>query len=194
MAAIVSPVAPAQRRPESEPRRHQSAASPKSAMGVVAQRRPESEPRRHMSDLFQGAVPFDAQRRPESEPRRHIRRPTAPADNCERSTKAGVGTPATPIERRRREAARADRSTKAGVGTPATPLGLGRNSLPLLRSTKAGVGTPATLENRLTPSLPAPIAQRRPESEPRRHHGLRVCPRTPPGRSTKAGVGTPATR
>ena len=62
----------AQRRPESEPRRHAASSSPALSMQMIAQRRPESEPRRHTAVPLSSYTPGGAQRRPESEPRRHV--------------------------------------------------------------------------------------------------------------------------
>ena len=82
----------AQRRPESEPRRHRPFHSPLEPFAQRrAQRRPESEPRRHMElRRARAAATFTAQRRPESEPRRHGHGDDEAPDERQRSTKAGV--------------------------------------------------------------------------------------------------------
>ena len=112
----------AQRRPEPELRRHRGVAVPYRPRSIPAQRRPEPELRRHMLQAF--AIPgcSTAQRRPEPELRRHppvglagvvvpriaqrrpepeLRRHLEVEAECERrslrSTKAGAGTPATPL-------------------------------------------------------------------------------------------------
>ena len=157
----------AQRRPESEPRRHPNHRS-RRHRSSDAQRRPESEPRRHPEPDEEPEPDEDAQRRPESEPRRHSATATRPMRVVGRSTKAGVGTPAT----RRRAGGVCRRGTPLNEGRSRNPGDTRRWMLTALsagtRSTKAGVGTPATRIVRRW------AAQRR-------------------ERSTKAGVGTPAT-
>ena len=180
----------AQRRPESEPRRHPFAATLPAAPSHPAQRRPESEPRRHRqyrSDTRQ--MFYTAQRRPESEPRRHrqgsLRRSAHSRTlNEGRSLNPGDthGWPYSPLydwiaQRRPESEPRRHRSAPTRY------------------------------------SVPFRYAQRRPESEPRRHNrrgrrgsGLastlnegrslnpgdtQICTPPSPGRSrrsTKAGV------
>ena len=68
-----------------------SHASPHRARSLSAQRRPESELRRHMARTASvSANCFTAQRRPESELRRHDRARHAGHAVDRRSTKAGV--------------------------------------------------------------------------------------------------------
>ena len=87
-----------------------------------------------------------------------------------RSTKAGVGTPATREDGLGGLLRGRPRSTKAGVGTPATHPGERLGHRPEReRSTKAGVGTPATPSIRSPSAHASQHAQRRPGLEPRRH-------------------------
>ena len=185
----------AQRRPESEPRRHLDGAAHLPELfgalnegrslnpgdtrpdarhddegDVNAQRRPESEPRRHLRMSWLNRVQSGgAQRRPESEPRRHavpVRwRRPGCALNEGRSLNPG------------------DTSTSS-VSTPAaTSLNEGRSLNPgdtfwlavCLAWTEAAQRRPESEPRRHWPmtmgaSWRAGSAQRRPESEPRRHH------------------------
>ena len=108
-----------------------------------------------------------AQRRPGREPRRHP--PSANVRRCTRtrSTKAGARTPATP-KGEPRELRQFARSTKAGARTPATLTVRSQTREDDRRSTKAGARTPATPRVGRVSGV-APVAQRRPGREPRRH-------------------------
>ena len=87
----------AQRRPGSRPRRHTLHQLHSIRFTIGAQRRPGSRPRRHIARRVFGVGSTDAQRRPGSRPRRHaIAKARAVITKAERSTKAGVETPATP--------------------------------------------------------------------------------------------------
>ena len=136
-----------------------------------AQRRPGCEPRRRsVTGVRLFCVCVSAQRRPGCEPRR---RP------------APGGVRARPTR---------NRSTKAGVRTPATRVNRYRRLGPVVaRSTKAGVRTPATRVVERTRDTWDPIAQRRPGCEPRRRRRPSSRVRFSSHRSTKAGVRTPAT-
>ena len=110
----------AQQRPGFEPRRHYRERGT-ATVAVRAQQRPGFEPRRHSYQVRAGTARSIAQQRPGFEPRRHITWDGTYYRVVDRSTKAGVRTPATqqphgPVPRT------PARSTKAGVRTPATLL------------------------------------------------------------------------
>ena len=162
-----------------------------------------------------------AQRRPGFEPRRH----DVGSGGCRvenRSTKAGVRTPATQPAGDSEDLVFFERSTKAGVRTPATPAGSGtmRWTAPSAAQRRPGFEPRRHFSGRVRCLvLPPCIAQRRPGFEPRRHEpAFRMCAaECPPAqrrpgfeprrhgrhgaelslwldrRSTKAGVRTPAT-
>ncbi len=162
-----------------------------------------------------GADP--AQRRPGLAPRRHTPRRCRARALASTLNEGRGWHPGDTRSRPQRCCSGRRRSTKAGVGTPATraaalrtgvrrrPLNEGRGWHPgdtrvegaaleclVLRSTKAGVGTPATHIGGLL-ALLDDHAQRRPGLAPRRHPRPRVVQTAASMRSTKAGVGTPAT-
>ena len=86
-----------------------------------AQRRPGSRPRRHTRErAYELSGHMGAQRRPGSRPRRHAGVQHGFTHARNRSTKAGIETPATPSRSTPRRG-RPRRSTKAGIETPATP-------------------------------------------------------------------------
>ena len=179
----------AQRRPESEPRRHPPptrspgnrppalnegrSLNPGDTVGsegvsrgtADAQRRPESEPRRHAAmSACSAESTSSAQRRPESEPRRH-----RPASTSTPAPPAALneGRSLNPGDTRRRRHPRRRRR----------PLNEGRSLNPGdTRRGEAGRG------------IGSRCAQRRPESEPRRHEDVDSLGPVLPDRSTKAGV------
>ena len=163
---------------------------------ATAQRRPEFALRRHARRSRRGRARAGTLNEGRSlhsgdtgHPRGH------PREALQRSTKAGVCTPATHVGPGHVEVVRHVRSTKAGVCTPATLAAYGecprgrrhaqrRPEFALRRHARSGPPNSSYF-------LPA---QRRPEFALRRHP-LRVAgvQRGGLGRSTKAGVCTPAT-
>ena len=151
----------AQRRPERQPRLHQSipcARSPCTSRATVAQRRPERQPRLH-SHLGRPAH----RRRSAAHPKQHHR--TDSSLNEGRSVNPGYTLPGDSSTRRR--PLNEGRSVNPGY----TISFLGRSEADwLLRSTKAGASTPATPKRTPSGAITVVIsAQRRPERQPRLH-------------------------
>ena len=116
-----------------------------------------------------------AQRRPERQPRLHLFHARHEPSDEVRSTKAGASTPATRGRPRRRTDHPGHRSTKAGASTPATLLharSMHRkpNALNEGRSVNPGY-TRKLPHDRRGARL---VAQRRPERQPRLHHGENI--------------------
>ena len=136
----------AQRRPESEPRRHDPPIRFSNVAGTPAQRRPESEPRRHSvpsTHSFSRGRP--AQRRPESEPRRHS---TCQQPKVVRFCSLNEGRSLNPGD-----TARDENPHRLGLHAQRRP-----ESEPRRHIEDAELELVALTD-----------AQRRPESEPRRH-------------------------
>ena len=108
-------------------------ATPRRERAVVfacqtAQRRPERQPRLHDTTIrFQHGHAINAQRRPERQPRLHVPVLSRPMQRLHRSTKAGASlnegrsvNPGDTCRGSRNRRKNSERSTKAGASTPAT--------------------------------------------------------------------------
>ena len=136
----------AQRRPESEPRRHRAATPLPSWRPPNAQRRPESEPRRHRCT----ATPTSGRRSSLNEGRS-----LNPGD-----THSVIGGVATVMHAQRRPESEPRRHSGSSVRPPTIGTALNEG-----RSLNPGDTSSASRP----PSVHRTTAQRRPESEPRRH-------------------------